>query len=197
MSEFEVFSPENSTLLLIDHQIGTMGWVRSISFEEMKQNAIVLAKAAAATKIPVVLTSSQEDRAQGPLLKEFETILPDAFAKRVKRAGLVNCWKDTAFASAAKAPGRKNIIMAGVTNDVCTVYPAMSAVQEGYRVQVVADAGGSPSKFADDIALQRMKDAGVTLTTTNQLIAELAQDWSAANGQKLIQILFEDVFSKL
>ena len=44
--------------------------------------------------------------------------------------------------------------MAGVTNDVCTVYPAISAVQEGFNVQVVADAGGSPSQFADEISLQ-------------------------------------------
>ena len=87
--------------------------------------------------------------------------------------------------------------MAGVTNDVCTVYPAISAVQEGFNVQVVADAGGSPSQFADEIALQRMKDNGVVLTTTNQCIAELAQDWSSPDGSKLIQVLFEEVLSKL
>ncbi|WP_342608938.1 hypothetical protein [Vibrio tritonius] len=30
-------------------------------------------------------------------------------------------------------------------------------VSEGYKVQVVGDAGGAPSKMADDIALRRMK----------------------------------------
>ena len=191
------FSPQNATLLLIDHQVGTMGWVRSVPIETMKRHAIALARAAAVTGMPVVLTSSQEERAQGPLLPELEKILPKEFAARIKRAGIVNCWKDPAFAAAAKAPGRKNLIMAGVTNDVCTVYPAISAVQEGFNVQVVADAGGSPSQFADEIALQRMKDNGVVLTTTNQCIAELAQDWSSPDGSKLIQVLFEEVLSKL
>ena len=43
------FSPQNATLLLIDHQVGTMGWVRSVPFETMKRHAITLARAAAVT----------------------------------------------------------------------------------------------------------------------------------------------------
>jgi nicotinamidase-related amidase len=56
----------NSALLLIDHQEGTMGWVRSIPFEDMKRNALMLARTARILKMPVVLTSSMEDEAQGP-----------------------------------------------------------------------------------------------------------------------------------
>lgn len=76
-----------------------------------------------------------------------------------------------------------------MTNDVCTVYPALSLVSQGYEVQVVADAGGSPTKMADEIALRRMERAGVTLTTTNQLIAELAGSWSTPEGNQLVQVL--------
>ncbi|WP_152976305.1 isochorismatase family protein, partial [Methyloglobulus morosus] len=88
-------------------------------------------------------------------------------------------------------------VMAGITTDVCIVYPAITAVEAGYQVQVVVDACGSPTKLGDEIALRRMEKAGVILTTTNQLIAELGQNWSSANGSKLIAILFEDVLSKL
>jgi nicotinamidase-related amidase len=87
--------------------------------------------------------------------------------------------------------------MAGITTDVCIVYPAITAIEEGYQVQVVVDACGSPTALADQIALRRMENAGVTLTTTNQLIAELAQNWGSMHGSKLIGILFEDVLSKL
>ncbi len=38
---FERFTGDNAALLLIDHQVGTMGWVHSIPFEEMKRNALV------------------------------------------------------------------------------------------------------------------------------------------------------------
>lgn len=186
---FQRFTSDNAALLLIDHQVGTMGWVKSTTFDEMKRNALILAQAAKILKLPTVLTSSMEEAAQGPLLSELETILPAEFAARVKRLGIVNAMDDEHFAAAVKATGRKRLILAGVTNDVCTVYPALSLVGMGYEVQVVADAGGSPTKMADDIALRRMERAGVTLTTTNQLIAELAGSWATPEGSQLVQVL--------
>lgn len=186
-----LFTPENSALLLIDHQVGTMGWVGSISFEEMKKHALMLAKTAAATGIPTVLTSSMEEYAQGPLLSELKEILPSEFEHRILRSGIVNAMMDPNFAKAVEATGRKKIIVAGVTNDVCTVYPVISLLEQGYEVQVVADAGGSPTKFADEMAIIRMRDAGAVITSTNQLIAELAQDWSTENGQKLLGVIVE------
>lgn len=185
----ESFNADNAALLLIDHQVGTMGWVKSTSFAEMKQNALMLAQSARILQLPVVLTSSMEEYAQGPLLSELEAILPAQFAARIKRAGIVNAMDDEHFAAAVHATGRKKLIIAGVTNDVCTVYPALSLVRAGFDVQVVADAGGSPTRMADDIALRRMERGGVTLTTTNQLIAELAGSWATEQGSQLVQVL--------
>jgi nicotinamidase-related amidase len=184
---YERFTGDNAAMLLIDHQVGTMGWAKSMQFEELKRNALMLAKTAKILKMPVVLTSSMEEYAQGPLLSELETILPTEFAARIKRLGIVNAMDDENFAAAVKAAGRKKVIIAGVTNDVCTVYPALSLVSEGYEVQVVADAGASPSKFADDMALRRMEKNGATLTSTNQVIAELAGNWTTPEGSQIVQ----------
>ena len=186
---FEKFNADDTALLLIDHQVGTMGWVKSIPFEEMKRNAIMLAHTARILKIPVVLTSSMEEYAQGPLLSELQAILPVQFEQRVKRFGIVNAMDDVNFAAAVKATGRKKLVIAGVTNDVCTVYPALTLVRDGFAVQVVADAGGSPTQRADDISLRRMEKGGVTLTTTNQLIAELAGSWATPEGGELVQLI--------
>jgi len=184
---FERFTSDNAAFLLIDHQVGTMSWVHSIPFEEMKRNALMLAKTASILKMPVVLTSSMEEYAQGPLLKELEAILPDEFAARVKRTGIVNAMDDENFAAAVKATGRRKFIIAGITNDVCTVFPALSLTRDGYEVQVIADAGGSPGKIADDMALRRMEKNGVTLSSTNQVIAELVGNWSTPEGMRIIQ----------
>ena len=192
-----LFTPENAAMLLIDHQIGTMGWVRLAKLSDIEMNTIVLAKAAKATNIPLVLTASMEDQAQGLLFDKLQKTVPEAYAQRVLRAGQVDCMMDDHFVKAVQATGRKKLIMAGITTDVCIVYPAITAVEEGYQVQVVVDACGSPTALADQIALRRMENAGVTLTTTNQLIAELAQNWGSTHGSKLIGILFEDVLSKL
>ena len=186
---YENFSADNAALLLIDHQVGTMGWVKSISFEEMKRNAVMLAETARILKIPTVLTSSMEEYAQGPLVSELQTSLPQAFEQRVKRLGIVNAMDDANFAAAVKATGRKKLIVAGVTNDVCTVYPVMTLIDQGYEVQVVADAGGSPTKLADEVSLRRMERHGATITTTNQLIAELAGSWATPEGGELVQLI--------
>ena len=193
----EKFTADNAAMLLIDHQVGTMGWVRSVDLEELQTNAIVLAKAAKALGMPVVLTSSMEDAPQGPLMPQLQEILPEEFANRVKRGGTVNCWEDDDFSGVAKKTGRKNLIMAGVTTDVCLAPPAVSAVVEGFRVQAVVDASGSPTQIADDMAFRQMEKAGVVLTTTNALVAHLAQDWSSEAGGALIRILGEEKLSKL
>ncbi|MCC4781520.1 isochorismatase [Vibrio splendidus] len=190
------FTPDNSVMLLIDHQVGTMGWVGSANLEEIKNNTVALARAAHVTKMPLILTSSMEDQAQGPLFDELINAVPEAYENRILRGGVVDSMKDENFAAAVKATGRKNIIIAGITTDVCVVYPAITAIAEGYNVQVVVDGSGSPTTLADETALRRMEKQGVTLTSTNQLIAELAQDWSTDHGSKLIQVLFEEIISK-
>jgi isochorismate hydrolase len=116
--------------------------------------------------------------------------LPDAFAARIRRVGIVNAMDDD-FAAAVKATGRNKLIIAGVTNDVCTVFPALSLMREGFEVQVEADAGGSPSGIADDMALRRMERAGFTLTSTNQLVAEIVGNWTTPEGSQIVQVVME------
>lgn len=187
------FSSADSALLLIDHQVGTMKLIKTIPLDVVKRNTLALAKTAKILNIPVVLTSSQEQNVQGPLLPELEQILPEAFAARVQRAGIVNAWSDPHFKKAVETTGRRNLIMAGVTTDVCLVYPAISACREGYQVQAVMDASGSPYELSEDMARRRMEREGVVLTATNTLMAELAQDWSRPEGGQLLGILFQDV----
>ena len=82
------FTPSDSALFLIDHQVGTMKLIKNIPLEVVKRNTLALAKTAKILGMPVVLTSSQEKNVQGPLLPELEGLLPEAFATRVKRAGM-------------------------------------------------------------------------------------------------------------
>jgi len=179
----------DAAVLLIDHQVGTMSWVKSIPVEEMRRNALMLAKTAKIMKLPTVLTSSMEDHAQGPLMSELENVLPDEFRARIQRAGIVNAMDDTNFAAAVDKTGRKTLIVAGVTNDVCTVFPVLTLLDQGREVIVAADAGGSPGKMADDLALRRMEQAGATILGTNQLLAGLAGDWSTPEGTQIVTVL--------
>ena len=73
--------------------------------------------------MPVVITSSQEDHAQGPILPEIAKILPKEHGARVKRPRVGNAWAYPEFRNAVLATGRKNLIMAGVTTDVWPIFP--------------------------------------------------------------------------
>jgi nicotinamidase-related amidase len=183
------FTPDNAALVLIDYQIGTLQFVHNMSPDECLRNALMLAKAASLYSMPVVLTSSQETELQGLLAPALQEALPDAYAKRVKRTGIVNAWADPNFKAAVQATGRKNIIMGGITTDICLIFPSMSAVQEGFNVLAVMDASGSTNQLQEDMARRRMEGAGVVLTTTNTAIAELVQDWSSPQGSVLIKLL--------
>lgn len=79
--------------------------------------------------------------------------------------------------------------MGGVTTDICLIFPSMSAVQDGFEVQVVIDASGSSYEIQEEMSRRRMERAGVVLTTTNTIIAELVQDWSSREGSELVKQL--------
>lgn len=185
------FVLDNTAVILIDHQVGTNTWAATTPLELLQRNVIILAKFAVGTNMPLVLTSSQEDNVnvQGPLMPELETIAPDAFARRIKRHGVVNAWDDPAFADACRGTGMKNLVMAGVTTDVCMVGPAISAAQEGFNVKVVCDACGSSNQIAEEMSWRRMENAGVYLTSTNAMIAELVKNWATPAGAVAFPLL--------
>src|SRR6202453_3483459 len=187
------YTPENSALVLIDHQVGTLTFVHNMSADESLRNAIMLAKAAKAYDMPIVMTTSQEDHAQGPTAPALQAAVPDAYRNRVKRTGIVNAWAEPNFSAAVRATGRKKLIMAAVTTDICLIFPAISAVQDGFEVLAVLDASGSSFDVQEELARRRMATAGVMLTTTNTAIAELVQDWSTPQGSQLIQLLMASV----
>src|SRR5262249_56476403 len=136
------------------HGVGSNDGGRTTDFRT------ALAKVAKILNMPVVLTSWQEEMFQGPLLPELADIVPDAFAARIKRTGIVNAWDDKNFVTAVKKTRRKNLVMAGVTTDICLVFPAISAVRAGYRVQAVMDASGSPFELSGDIGPRGMGGGG-------------------------------------
>ncbi|MEO6849592.1 MAG: isochorismatase family protein [Mucilaginibacter sp.] len=182
-------------MLLIDHQVGTISMAANRPPEMIISRTKALAKIGKVLGIPVVLTSSMEDHMQGPILPEVQEILPEEYANRIKRSGIINAWEDKGYKDAVlkAANGRKNVIMAGITNDVCIVHPAISMVEEDFDVQVVIDAGGSPTQIADDVARATWEKHGVRTTAINQLVTELTDSWASEDGGKLIEILQSDI----
>lgn len=183
------YTAENAVMLLIDHQVGTIAWTHSHDVELVKKNAVQLAKIAKGVGMPLVLTSSQEENMQGLLIPELKEAAPEDYDKRVKRSGIVNAMHDPNFNKAVKATERRKVVVAGITTEVCVVFPVLQLLDEGYQVQVVTDACASFTKIGDDAALRRMEQAGAVITSTAQVVSELAIDWTTPRGQVLAQLL--------
>ena len=177
------FTIDDTMMALIDHQTGTNQWAVTTPLEVLERNVLALAKFAAGVGIPVVLTTSQESNIQGPLMPELAELLPESFEQRIQRSGIVNAWDQDEFVSACRETNRNNIVMAGVTTEVCVVAPALSALDDGFNVKVVVDACGSPNQVAEEIAWRRLEQGGVGLTSLNAIVSELARDWSTPHGQ--------------
>jgi nicotinamidase-related amidase len=162
------FTIENTAIVLVDHQIGTINWAGSVTpeqREEVKLWTRLIARFAKGAGMPIVLTSSLETEAQGPLIPDFQEILPDEYAARIKRTGVINAWEDETFANAVRATGKQNLLMAGLTTDVCLTPPALSAKAEGFGVIALFDASAACTLTAEQNSRHLLEQAGIPVMT--------------------------------
>jgi nicotinamidase-related amidase len=190
------FTPDNAAILLIDHQDMTVGWIHSQPQTTTVANVRMLARVGAELGVPHLVTSTMED-AIGTNIKDVQELAPDAYANRVKRGGTLNGFLDPAFVEAVTGLGRSNLILAGLTTDICLFHTAHGAMDAGYQVQVVSDACGSSSAMADQLTFDRLRDLGATITGGNQILSELYTDFGSETGQKAQQINMEEIISKM
>ena len=93
--------------------------------------------------------------------------------------------------------GRKQIVMAGLTTDICLFWAARSALRLGYDVLVVADACGTTTVLGDTLTYDRLRAEGAQITVINQAVTELVNNFGIPEGQIAQQIMGEEIISKL
>src|SRR5580704_2665288 len=166
-------SSDNAALVLVDHQVGLLTGVRDIPVAELKSNVVSLAKAMRTLKVPTVVTTTARDSMWGPTFPELVSALPDA--KIIDRSS-VNAWDDAKVAAAIEVTGRKKLIFAGVSLEVCAAFPAMTAISKGYDAYVAVDASGTFSQTKREAGLLRMQQAGVVVSDYATLMVEILKD---------------------
>ena len=191
-----IFTTDNAAIVLIDHQDMTVGWIRSQPQTTTVNNVRMLARVGAELGVPHMVTSTMED-VIGTNIKDVQELAPDAYAARVKRGGTLNGFLDPAFVAAVKDLGRSNLILAGLTTDICLFHTARGAIEAGYEVQVVADACGSSSVSSDELTFDRLRALGATITGGNQILSELFTDFGTEQGQKAQQINMDEIIAKM
>lgn len=173
----DVLTPENSVLLLIDHQVGLMSMIDDMPAEQVKNSVLGLAEGAKTLGLPVLLTTSRDWGPNGQILPELAALFPDN--EVIRRYGVINAYRWPAFREALEATGRKKVIVAGVTTSTCLQFPALDMVLDGYEVHGVIDASGSeaPGQIVREAVVATLSQAGVKTRTWLSVIAELVADW--------------------
>ncbi len=170
---YEILTSENAALILVDHQVGLMTGVRDYSTGELKHNVVALAKAAKSLKLPIVVTTTARDSMWGPTFPELVEALPGI---EIINRSSVNAFDDARVASAILATGRKKLIFAGISLEVCAALPAITAVSKGLDAYVAVDASGTFSETKRQAGLLRMQQAGVILSDYATLMVEILKD---------------------
>lgn len=166
--------PEDSVLVLIDHQPYQLANLNSHDPHMVVNNSAGLAKAAKAFGVPTILTSVIAERG-GLIFPQITDVFP---GQEVIDRTLINTWQDPQVVDAVKATGRKQLIIAGLWTEVCVAMPVIQALGEGWDVTVVTDACGGVSTESHEVAIQRMIAAGANVMTWLAVAAEWQRDWA-------------------
>src|ERR1700721_2228995 len=184
------FSASDAALVLIDQQSGVMQLVHDYSPAELRNNVIGLAKLGKVFKLPTVLTTSSDQGPNGPIIPELLSMYPGV-PLIGRTPGTISAWDYPEFVAAIEKTGRKNLIMAGVTIDVCLAFAPMQAGDAGYNVYGVVDASGALDVTTRELAIARMKDHGNTPINWTTVAAELQREGCVPTGQDLGRVFHD------
>lgn len=166
--------PEDSILVLIDHQPYQFANLNSHEPTMIVNNVVGLAKSAKVFEVPTILTTVVEERG-GYLIKGLQDVFPEQ--KPIDRT-FINTWEDPKVTDLVKKSGRRQLVLAALWTEVCLAMPAIQALGEGYDVFIVTDASGGVSSETHDMAVRRMVQAGAVPITWLAVASEWQRDWA-------------------
>ena len=172
----ELLNPTNHTLLLIDHQSQMAFAVESQPIEELRGNLGLVSEAATLYEVPTIITTIAEKSFSGPVFPEIRDIFTDR-SNYIDRSTM-NTWEDKRVVAEVEKIGNKKLVIAGLWTEVCVLFPALSAIEDGYEVYILTDASGGLTQEAHDMSIQRAIMAGAKPITSVQYMLEIHRDWA-------------------
>jgi nicotinamidase-related amidase len=139
--------------------------------DELIKNSQLLIRLAKVLNIPLVVTT-QYAQGLGAVVPEVASLIGDArFIDKLD----FSCFRSNDFRSILKSlPGNRNtVLLCGMEAHICVMQTALEALNDGYLVHVASDAIGSRVRWNWDIGIDRMRTAGVVISTTEMMIYEL------------------------
>ena len=165
---FELASKDDTRLLIVDMQEKFVPVIDA--FDRVLDNCVKLLRGAKCLQMPISATE-QYPQGLGTTVPEIAEFLDEVPEKLEFSCLNALDWVGTARVS----DGRTRVIVAGIETHVCIQQTVLDLLAHGFRVYLPVDAVSSRKPLDREIALQRMADSGVVLSTTESLLFELCQ----------------------
>ncbi|RMG42801.1 MAG: hydrolase [Methanobacteriota archaeon] len=140
-------------------------------YEQLEKNLNILIQGLRILKVPLIVTQ-QYTRGLGPTipsvaesLGEFEPLEKLAFS----------CCGDNGFLDALRKSERNQVILMGIETHVCVLQTALDLLTDNYQPIIVEDCVSSRKLNDKQVAIERMRQAGMVITTYESLLFELCQ----------------------
>jgi len=152
--------------ILIDIQEKFMPVIYNI--ESVIANSNILIKGASILKIPIIVTE-QYPRGLGKTVDKIEL---EADQKVIEKMSF-DCFGSYEFVRELDSLNVKTLVLFGMESHVCVLKTSLEALSRGYEVHVVADAISSRTQDNKNIALERLRQSGVFIASTEMTLFQL------------------------
>jgi len=161
---------EDTFLMVIDLQEPLMRFIWDR--DRVVTNTTILMEAAETLGVPIVVTAQNRDRL-GDLIPEVTGRMPAG--AEVLNKMTFSCMRDEAIAATVASLGRRQALVCGVETHVCVHQTVHDLLAMGYAPHVAADAVSSRKQGNWVVALSRMENAGVIVTSTEMALYEMME----------------------
>jgi len=180
--------PKNAVILFADLQAGILDLSATCDPARVRHAVAALAKLGQIFQIPAVVTTAATQSGEARVTPEIAASLG---VLEPHTRTTTDAFTHPATREAIAQTKRKTLLIAGVATEIIVQHSALSAVAQGYDVQIVVDACGGLSARTEDAALRRLGQAGVVTTSIASIAGQLAGDFSRPKGQQAIGVLYE------
>lgn len=162
-----MFTQNNTVLVVVDVQTKLLNVMEQRN--QLLTNLKILIKGMQILDIPIIL-NEQYPQGLGPTDPEIMELLSDV--KPLAKQSF-SCTENLDFVTELRKLGRNQILVCGIEAHVCVYQTVLGLNELGYEVEVVADAVDSRKGTNRELALNKMLNYGIRLTSTEMAIFEL------------------------
>lgn len=165
-----LLNPADTILLIIDIQERL--WSAMYNKEEIEKNAGILVELAIKADIPTIYTE-QYKKGIGHTIKSIDKKVVDV--QGIEKL-CFNCFDAEDFKERLFSSERRTLLICGLEAHICVLQTALAAVEKGFIVHIVADATGSRTERNHHTGIERMRDAGCVITSTEAAVFEVVKE---------------------